>query len=418
MCSSRPSATVGEPAYIHPSTIPSPVTYAATQPDCVLNVSTTPTETKINELHEVVSLASNSPDEAYVKIDEILQKDVEIDKIDQATGETALHTACRLGVEAIVDQLILNGGASLKIKSRDCGDTPLHAACSEGHVNVVRSLLRSGANLEERNYDDKTPLFVAVEAVCDGKPGSQETVAILLEHKANMDAHSKILDGMAPVHLMAANKLTYLLQEAIYYQASSSENTVPSFLLQTDTNQNTVMHYAVESNAEDIVGLLLNIAPSLLPKRNKNGDSALGIATKKGFGHLVCMMSRSSLLTSCSAGDMIGVALALEQPEVGENLEIIVDSKGNTAVHLAAMDDQVEILDRLHLRASNSVLNCLNIWNSEGDTPLFASIRRNRRNAVAWILAIKPTLQAQRDPSLNNSPASVIDLTIYGFYFT
>lgn len=59
--------------------------------------------------------------------------------------------------------------------------TALHAACANPNAEVVRVLLEMGANPNQKDSDDKTPLFAALEA------GSVECVKLLIEHGARLD---------------------------------------------------------------------------------------------------------------------------------------------------------------------------------------------------------------------------------------
>ncbi len=62
------------------------------------------------------------------------------------------------------------------------GTTPLHLAAEIADMSIVELLIRSGANLESRDYDGRTPLQVAVKTCNRG------AVKALLEAGANVNA--------------------------------------------------------------------------------------------------------------------------------------------------------------------------------------------------------------------------------------
>lgn len=75
-------------------------------------------------------------------------------------GYTALHWAAQKGHLEIV-KLLLKNGASLELKSFDNGWTPLHCAVSENRIEVLKFLLKQGADPNTRGTHNKTPLFIA-----------------------------------------------------------------------------------------------------------------------------------------------------------------------------------------------------------------------------------------------------------------
>ncbi|RDD34218.1 ankyrin repeat protein [Wolbachia endosymbiont of Cylisticus convexus] len=63
------------------------------------------------------------------------------------------------------------------------GNTPLHTAAWEGNLEVVKLLLKHGADVHAENFERKTPLhFAAWE-------GGLKVVKLLLKHRA--DVHAK-----------------------------------------------------------------------------------------------------------------------------------------------------------------------------------------------------------------------------------
>jgi len=74
---------------------------------------------------------------------------------------TPLHIAAELGDVALVESLIVEGGAFVNVID-DVGETPLFFALRGQHVNVVKKLVEFKANLIVRNDQGETPLDFCV----------------------------------------------------------------------------------------------------------------------------------------------------------------------------------------------------------------------------------------------------------------
>jgi len=59
---------------------------------------------------------------------------------------------------------LLNYGADINIQDKEDGWTPLMVAAYNGHVDLVRFLLKNGANPRLRSLEDKTAYDWALEA--------------------------------------------------------------------------------------------------------------------------------------------------------------------------------------------------------------------------------------------------------------
>ncbi|KAF6790371.1 37s ribosomal protein rsm22 [Colletotrichum sojae] len=123
----------------------------------------------------------------------IEKMNLDINQLD-SYGHNALHNATWRGFTEAV-RLLLNHGASVKIRSKS-GWSPLHLAASAGGtVEMVRLLLDQGADVLEESENGNTPLVIAVTK------GHVPIVELLLERGALtllMEA-----DGATPLHAAA-----------------------------------------------------------------------------------------------------------------------------------------------------------------------------------------------------------------------
>ena len=79
--------------------------------------------------------------------------------VSYVAGQTALHTAAGSNQIDVV-KLVLRKGADVN-RQDDNKDTPLHEAARRNYTDVARLLLQNGADVNIRNYHNKTPLDVA-----------------------------------------------------------------------------------------------------------------------------------------------------------------------------------------------------------------------------------------------------------------
>ncbi|OAM05710.1 MAG: hypothetical protein TV41_06320 [Wolbachia endosymbiont of Dactylopius coccus] len=113
----------------------------------------------------------------------------------QSEYDHLLLDAARSGnLDKITD--LLNSGANIEAKEKD-GKTPLYLAAREGHLYAVKSLLNKGANIEAIENDKWTPLHTAAYH------GKLDVVKLLVERNANIEA--KTDNGKTPLELAREN---------------------------------------------------------------------------------------------------------------------------------------------------------------------------------------------------------------------
>ncbi|GLH13787.1 Ankyrin repeat and KH domain-containing protein mask [Gryllus bimaculatus] len=219
------------------------------------------------------------------------------------SGWTPLHYAAFEGHREVCEAL-LEAGARVDEADND-GKGPLMLAAQEGHTQLVETLLREhGAPPDQRAHDGKTALrLAAIEGHC-------EVVASLLNHGA--DVNMKDADGRSTLYVLALeNRLPmarFLLEEGgADVESRDSEGRTPlhvsswqghvdmvALLLTvggadvnaTDNENRTALHSASWQGHAAIVRLLLEHGAR--PDHTCNqGATALGIAAQEG--HEACV---------------------------------------------------------------------------------------------------------------------------------
>jgi len=105
---------------------------------------------------------------------------------------TPLNVACDLGYSPDLIRLIIKKGADVNGLNEE-QKTPLHVACRNGGFNITRALLKAGADANARDKDDQTPL----RDVCG--QGHSGIARLLLAAGADINATDS--NGWAPLYV-------------------------------------------------------------------------------------------------------------------------------------------------------------------------------------------------------------------------
>ena len=87
----------------------------------------------------------------------------DVNKLDSG-GFTALHHASEYGLTEGVRYLCVERGADVNKSTTGWGNTPLTLASRNGNVEAVRVLLEAGADVNKRDSEGRTPLYIALVA--------------------------------------------------------------------------------------------------------------------------------------------------------------------------------------------------------------------------------------------------------------
>lgn len=113
-------------------------------------------------------------------VSDLLRRGMDPNTSDPERGETGLMIAAREGSMRVFNVLLRHPDIDIEFKARN-GDTALMLAAYKANKPAVEALLAKGAEVNRQGW---TPLHYASFA------GSNEIVALLLEHHAYIDAES------------------------------------------------------------------------------------------------------------------------------------------------------------------------------------------------------------------------------------
>ncbi|MDP3850036.1 MAG: ankyrin repeat domain-containing protein [Luteolibacter sp.] len=208
-----------------------------------------------------------------------------------AAGDSALHAAAAAGARNAVD-FLLGHGLAIDLPGANAR-TPLMAAVLSKQTEMVRWLLRQGANPRSRDKDGYAPLMLAV------REGASGAVAELAPyHRDSLD--SAILLAALVGRPEAIDTLT---------------NYGASVYARMEDGRTPLM-IAAENGHAAAVDLLLDIGASRF-STDSGGRTAADLATSAGHAEIAATISRTPLPQE----------LALESPaEVASAMDAFVDA--------------------------------------------------------------------------------------------
>jgi ankyrin repeat protein len=168
-------------------------------------------------------------------------------------------------------QKLLDRGTSPDTTDAD-GNTLLMLAARGGHVKVAEFLLSRKASVSQKSKVGDTALMAA------SLKGEVPMAAFLLEHGAELNP-----PGWTPLHYAAfegrAPMITFLIGKGAKKDAPAP-------------NEFTALMLAVRGGFEDATRALLYADPDVSYK-TRSGETALKLATQKGYGPMIDLLKRA-----------------------------------------------------------------------------------------------------------------------------
>lgn len=284
-----------------------------------------------------------------------------------------VHLACRYGTAALVQFLIEQKNCHPNSRNKD-EDTPVHLASKYGHVEILRYLVETkNCNLVQKNKNGNTPLHLA----CMFQ--HLETTQYIVKKQPNLIRvanHSKEL----PTHIACC----YDSPKIVQLVTSDSNATAKA------RNGITPLHMASAHGSLEAVKWLIeemhcdpNIEDDchLTPLRCACGYWYPQLFYNKERIDNKIMQTVEYLVANCGSDPMLNATPEIHSSLIqmackDEDLELVksltckdvncVDRYGNTPLHLACMENKVEVVRFLVLERHC----CQDIQNIRGELPL------------------------------------------------
>jgi len=130
--------------------------------------------------------------------DEFFQRNGILPDIEDKDGRTPLHIAAENGNLSELKNW-LDAGMDVNTRAeKNYEECALHSAADRGFLDIVKYLVKEGADIEARDIWNKTPLALAVEQ------GRFDIVKYLVKEGADINIEDK--NGMTPLDLAKKNK--------------------------------------------------------------------------------------------------------------------------------------------------------------------------------------------------------------------
>ncbi|RXN37375.1 E3 ubiquitin- ligase mib1 isoform X1 [Labeo rohita] len=294
------------------------------------------------------AVLTESPSVPAERLSQLLKKLFETQESGDINEE--LVKAAANGDLAKVEDILKR--PDVDVNGQCAGHTAMQAASQNGHVDVLKLLLKHNVDLEAEDKDGDR----AVHHAAFGDEGS----VIEVLHRGGADLNARNKRKQTPLHI-AVNKghlqvVKTLLDFGCHPSLQDSEGDTP-------------LHDAISKKRDDMLSVLLE-AGADVTITNNNGFNALHHAALRG-----------------NPSAMRVLLSKLPRPW-------IVDEKkddGYTALHLAALNNHVEVAELLvHQGSAN-----LDIQNANQQTALHLAVERQHTQIVRLLVRAEAKLDVQ-----------------------
>ena len=254
-------------------------------------------------------------------------------------GKTALHYACRLGLESLVER-ILERGARVDMVDKD-GDTVLHESARENY-GVADILLSSNADL--------------------------------INHKNN--------SGRTPLHYASFYGCPAVMKSLL-----SAGGDVG----QVDDWGDSPLHDAAGRNHHEVVQIIMDRNSMNVDIQNKNGQTPLHIACSQGATKVVCILLDHGAnldIVDKRRNTPLTIALIKNKPEVVKILtrRKSVTLEGRKSINTELTDNLAAISNHREIVRFIVEEVSFDLWKNAAPTLLRSAVRRNDKDMVAYLV--------------------------------
>ncbi|KAK8628933.1 hypothetical protein V6N13_077795 [Hibiscus sabdariffa] len=236
-------------------------------------------------------------------------------------------------------------------------DTPLHAAARAGNLVAVSEILTNTEEdelkelLAKQNSSGETALYVLAEY------GYVDLVDEMIKYYDLADAGIKARNGFDAFHIAAKQGDLEILKVLLAVH--------PELAMTVDLSNTISLHTAATQGHIEIVNFLLEAGSGLATIARSNGKTALHSAARNGHVEVVR-------------------ALLASEPGIAPR----TDKKGQTALHMAVKGQNLAVVEEL-INVNPSLM--INMVDTKRNTALHIATRKGRTEIVKLLLGYKET---------------------------
>ena len=281
--------------------------------------------------------------------------------------------ACQQGLAKEVSTLLARGADVNYSSTKTHAATPLHIAAQNGQLNIVKILIKNGANPHAVNGQNMTALHFAA------KKEHYYVTEFLIENKADLESRND--NEATPLHLASEENKTGAIVDLLCRKGANVHAT---------TNKGwTPLHLACSSGNNKIIELLLDNGADL-EATNISKNTPLMFACIKGHLETVKFLYKkkvnihvlcegiSPLSAACMSNHLPVVQYLINN---GANVGVEAGGLKATALYCACLSRNAQLITLL---AANSDVNAIT---DTGETPLHCACADGDLDAVKILLS-------------------------------
>ncbi|XP_049835771.1 serine/threonine-protein phosphatase 6 regulatory ankyrin repeat subunit B-like [Schistocerca gregaria] len=297
-----------------------------------------------NNGNNILHCAVRARRDTLDKVKYILNKKLTTIEEKNENGETALMYAVQLPsfhtIKQTLVQILLTSGASLNAKDKQ-GKTPLHIAAAEGDAKTMETLIAAGADVTERDLNGRMPLHWAAQS------HRAEAVELLLNERKEqheMGINQQDNGGQTPLMLAVKEKQSVKL----LLKQGANVNT-------QDCAGRTALQAAIECKNFDAMKLLLVAGADFLPAQREYHVRAIHLAVAAGdnkiLEHLIsmgmdlldCWWDPEHKTTLLHVAAETSVEMLKQVLNMGKSVDTF-DNEGYSAFHRAVLSGNCAVI--------------------------------------------------------------------------
>ena len=246
--------------------------------------------------------------------------------------ETPLHLAAKNGFRDLVDVLVRSGG-NVNARNFPMQETPLHLATRNGHRHIAQFLVQQGSQVNARNFPvQETPLHLAA------RNGHQLIAQFLIQQGSQVNARN-VPSRETPLHLASRNGHQQVAEVLIRHGGQVNAENRPW--------QETPLHLASRNGHQEVVELLIQQGGDVNSRNIPSQESLLHLFAKNGHQSIAEFLVKQGSQVDARNLSVQGTPLHLAvQNGHQHNFDARNDLKQGP-LHLAAMNSHLNIAEFL-----------------------------------------------------------------------